>query len=112
MQQKDVSCDGEIDINCGTGCISISKVLYSCEMTVPSNPTQLKLVQDLCENKNRCSVKATRETFGYEECPEESKSGMYLWLTYSCNGKGFQDKTKIIGPKRCKDTTTKPTGKI
>ena len=111
--QLDVpGCDGSIDIVCDKGCIAVHKVtpahpnvlyhrivqvLYSCRKKPTSDSAQLKLVKELCNDRQRCKIFANRETFGNEECPDAGDAKMKLWLVYSCDG-GGSDLTIIRKP--------------
>ena len=106
MQQKDVNCEGKIEVNCEGGSIDVLKALYSCQMRASSDPKHLTIVHRVCGNREACTVEATRETFGDEECPGEAKENMYLWITYRCKGNNFKDKTKVVGPRRCRPSTS------
>jgi len=100
MIQKDVSgCGGKILLKCTGGCIRILKVLYSCEEKPEAIPSQVELVQTMCENKESCEVAASRDVFGSEECPDSADKDMSLWLTYRCDG--GTDGTTDTGTKRC-----------
>ena len=83
---QDLSGGGTLSISCTGGCITIKKILYSCKARDQSEPTQLKTVKDLCEDKDICEVTATREMFGDEECPDVPDRDMNLWAIYRCNG--------------------------
>merc|ERR1719153_813399 len=65
MNQTDVpGCGARIELHCEGGCLRILKVLYSCKMKVQSVPAQLSKVKRRCENKESCSVSASRKMFG------------------------------------------------
>ena len=80
-------------------------------MLIPSHPKQLKQLTDFCAEKESCSIEATRDTFGDEECPGEPDENMYLWLTYRCIGNKVKDNTKISGPRKCKPKPTPTEGR-
>ena len=100
-----VGCGGGIKMECTGGCLKIHQTLYNCEerpheVRGQSFPYQLKMVSSLCNYKEKCTVQATREMFGNDECSGAPDSDMALWISYSCDG--GQDHTRITGPKRCK----------
>lgn len=100
MKQRDVvGCGGGIDMRCTGGCLKIHKILYSCEEKETSNTEQLRKVQSLCDKKEQCAVKASREVFGNTECPDASDDQMLMWIVYSCDG--GQDRTKLTGTTQC-----------
>ena len=101
MVQKDVvGCGGGIEMKCTGGCLKIHKTLYSCKMRDQSSPDQLKKVSSLCNYKEKCTVQASREIFGNDECSGAPDRDMALWISYSCDG--GQDQTRITGPQECK----------
>ena len=103
MKARDiVGCGGGIEMKCRGGCLKIHKTLYSCKMKEASIDDQIDIVKELCEEKESCTVQASREVFGNKECPDSPDSKMNLWVTYSCDG--GNDKTKVTGPKRCPST--------
>ena len=65
-----------------------TQVVYSCRKGSNSIADHLKLVEDRCQEKEKCEIVANRETFGYKECPDADDADMKLWLTYSCDGGG------------------------
>ena len=100
MKARDiVGCGGGIEMKCRGGCLKIHKTLYSCKMKDASIANQIDIVKELCEEKESCTVQASREVFGNKECPDSPDSKMNLWVTYSCDG--GTDRTKVTGPKRC-----------
>merc|ERR1712215_217491 len=111
-QHAIVGCGGGIKMECTGGCLKIHQTLYNREenpdeMGYQSFPYQRKMVESLCNNKEKCTVQASREMFGYNECPEYPDSDMALFITYSCDG--GQDGTRLTGPKRCKKRKGKTT---
>ena len=104
MKQKDVvGCGGGIDIICTGGCLRINKLLYSCKEQAESNRKQLRKVRSLCGKKENCTVEASRELFGNDECPDSPDSEMVMWVVYVCNG--GVDETKLTGPDTCPGTS-------
>jgi len=100
MKQKDVvGCGGAISMRCKGGCIKIHKILYSCEEQDESNEEQLETAKELCDEKEECNIKASREVFGDKECPETSDNEMLMWVVYSCDG--GEDSTYLTGPNTC-----------
>jgi len=100
MVAEDVlGCGGGVQMKCSGGCLKILKILYSCKRIEESNPAQLEIVKNLCEDKEECSVQASRKLFGDDECPGAEDSEMKLWVTYRCDG--GEDGTKLTGPKTC-----------
>ena len=97
-----VGCGGGIKMRCRGGCLKILKTLYSCERKEVSIEEQLEIVQDLCEEKEECTVEASREVFGNSECPDSADRDMNLWVTYRCDG--GEDETQVTGPRRCTST--------
>ena len=95
MTQRDIGGGGGIKMKCMSGCLQILKILYSCEEKDESNPEQLEFVKALCNNKEKCSVQASREVFGEEECPGTPDKNMLMWVVYRCNG--GEDRTKLTG---------------
>ena len=81
-------------------------MLYSCK-EADGNQEQLKLVRELCQNKEECRIDATREFFGNFECPGTDAKDMRFWLEYSCGG-GGNDVTKTNEPE-CDDDLVTPT---
>ena len=81
-------------------------MLYSCK-EADGNQEQLRLVRELCQNKEECRIDATREFFGNFECPGTDAKDMRFWLEYSCGG-GGNDMTKTNEPV-CDDDLVTPT---
>ena len=81
-------------------------MLYSCK-EADGNQEQLKLVRELCQNKEECRIDVTREFFGNFECPGTDAKDMRFWLEYSCGG-GGNDVTKTNEPE-CDDDLVTPT---
>ena len=82
--------------------MKIHQILYSCKGTNPWNPEQLKKARKLCDEKEECTVEATRKMFGNQECPDSPEKEMNLKLQYSCEG--GKDRTRVMkgiyDPKR------------
>ena len=111
MKARDIlGCGGEIKMKCKGGCLKIHKTLYSCKMKDASIANQIDIVKELCEEKESCTVQASREVFGNKECPDSPDSKMNLWVTYSCDG--GDDRTKVTGPKRCPSTVKAVKGMV
>ena len=89
-----VGSGGGINMRCLGGCLKIHQILYSCEETKPWNPEQLKKAQKLCDEKEECTVMATRKMFGNQECPDSPEKEMNLKLQYSCEG--GKDRTRFM----------------
>ena len=52
-----------------------------------STDSQLRTVKELCEDNDKCEVSATREMFGYDECPDKKlEEELNLWIVYRCDG--------------------------
>jgi len=101
MLQVDVlGCGGAVDLKCTGGCLRIHKILYACKMRDEPNQEQMKKVKALCDDKESCTVEASRKLFGNDECPEAPDSEMKLWITYSCDNEG-KNSTKLTGPTEC-----------
>ena len=83
------------------------KVLYSCK-EADGNEDQLKLVRQLCQNKEKCRIDVAREFFGNFECPGTDAKDMRFWLVYSCGG-GGNDVTKTNEPVCDRVTPTPPS---
>merc|ERR1711974_571971 len=49
-------CGGFIRLACTGGCLKIDLVAFDCEMGSGSNPSQLRLVKELCEGKENCKI--------------------------------------------------------
>merc|ERR1719430_1380419 len=102
-------CGGRLDMRCDNGCLVISKVRYSCVGDDSYTYDQLKIVQDICEDKTECKVRATRKVFGNSRCPAVDFGEMTLTVTYYCVG--GQDRTKVrIRRKNCKSLRTPGDG--
>ena len=118
LVQKTVpGCGGRLDMNCGAGCIKITKVQYSCTEDNQPRADQLKAVQRRCQDKVRCRVPASRAVFGKAVCPGKPAGQMALQVTYRCNGGKDLTKRKIHRNSKCKvsphstpssNPTTKP----
>ena len=59
-----------------------------------------------CQGNEKCKVRADRNTFGFEECPDADEAAMTLWVTFSCDGSG-EDQT-IIRKPICYPPPTQP----
>ena len=96
-------------MRCDNGCLVISKVRYSCVGDDSYTYDQLKIVQDICEDKTECKVRATRKVFGNSRCPAVNFGEMTLTVNYYCVG--GQDRTKVrIRRMNCKSPTTPGDG--
>ena len=105
MIQKDVlGCGGRVEMKCTGGCLRILKVLYSCSERNETILEQLRKVQDRCENKESCTVSASRGMFGNTECPDLPDGKMKMWIVYRCDG--GEATARITGARRCKTTIT------
>ena len=64
-----------------------------------STDSQLRTVKELCEDNDKCEVSATREMFGYEECPDKKlEEELNLWIVYRCDGgEDIIPPTKVCG---------------
>ena len=91
-------------MRCDKGCLVITKVRYSCVGDDSYTHDQLQIVQDLCEDKTECKVRATRKVFGNYRCPGVDFREMTLTVTYHCVG--GQDRTKV---RKRKMNCTSPT---
>jgi len=100
LQEDVVGCGGGIELKCTGGCLRIHKILYACKMVDEPNQEQMKKVKALCDDKESCTVQASRTFFGNTECPDAPDSEMKLWITYSCDNEG-RNSTKLTGPKEC-----------
>ena len=105
MIQKDVlGCGGRVEMKCTGGCLRILKVLYSCSERNETILEQLRKVQDRCENKESCTVSASRGMFGNTECPDLPDGKMKMWIVFRCDG--GEGTARITGARRCKTTIT------
>jgi len=96
-QVDGVCCGDRITMKCKGGCLKIHKTLYSCKMRDQSSPDQLKKVSSLCDGKEKCTVQASREMFGNNECPGTPEYDMELRITYSCDGGQDETMRLIMG---------------
>ena len=105
MIQKDVlGCGGRVEMKCTGGCLRILKVLYSCSERNETIAEQLRKVKDRCENKETCTVSASRGMFGNTECPDFPDGKMKMWIVYRCDG--GEATARITGARRCQTPKT------
>merc|ERR1711974_138724 len=97
-------CGGFVHLACTGGCLKIDLVAFDCEMGTGSNPSQLRLVKELCEGKDNCKIIPSQILAQHANCQkvEERK----LWVKYSCNG--GQDVTTKQSTQSCKESCDPP----
>jgi len=69
-------------LECKGGCINIQKVVHDCasNQSRDSRPDELKLVQDLCQDKESCELTPAPSFFGHRGCNGIKKT----WLEWNC----------------------------
>jgi len=67
------------DVTCKGGCIRIDKVVHDCDARMPL-PEEMKLVQDLCNNQERCTFTPAPSFFGQRKCKGIKKT----WVNWRC----------------------------
>merc|ERR1711962_661228 len=67
---------------CKGGCINIQKVVHDCsgKHNRASRPEELKLVQDLCQDKESCELRPAPSFFGHRGCNGVKKT----WFEWNC----------------------------
>jgi len=90
-------CEGRLEMKCPNGCLKIMDAQYYCGSTKTGTTEDIKIVQNLCEDKARCRVPASRGIFGSSVCPNTDSKDMKLRIKYRCDG--GHDKTRLRAPK-------------
>ena len=58
-------CGGWVEIECHEGCITIHKILYSCEKKPTPNEKQMEMIRKRCQGKEYCKIKPSIQVYQY-----------------------------------------------
>merc|ERR1712098_610742 len=65
---------------CEGGCIHIIKVVHDCSGNRMPTNQEMKLVKDICENKETCEFRPAPSFFGHRGCSGTKKT----WVHWKC----------------------------
>ena len=91
-------------MKCVGGCLKIVKASYYCEEKTEDNPQHRHQAMEICEDKEECTISASREIFGQSTCAGTPDNDMNVYIGYRCDG--GKDSTILTRPPGCNLRTT------
>ena len=91
-------------MRCDRGCLKIMSASYYCKENAEDDPQHRHQAMKICEDKEECTISASREIFGQSTCAGTPDSDMNLYIGYRCDG--GKDSTILTRPPGCNLRTT------